>query len=241
MSARALTPLPLPFPLPPRFRSCVGRDELDRLDEHPGGAAAGVVDPAPVGLEHLDQHLDHAPRGVELAPLLALGVRELGEEVLVDTPEHVLRAGLLVAHPDVADHVDELAEAGLVEGRPGVVLGEHPLERGVVPLDGGHGVVHELADGGLPGLVFEVLPAGLGRYPEDVLGPVLVRILRVCPLVDLGFEPRVGLFEGVRDVLEKDQPQDHVLVLRGVHRAAKGVRHLPELGLVADVSGGRAQ
>ena len=134
----------------------------------PAGAAARVVDAALVGLEHLDQQLDDAARRVELAALLALGAGELGEEVLVDAAEDVLRAALRVAEPDVADQVDELAEALLVERRAGVVLGQHALERGVVALDGDHGVVDELADGRLLGLGLEVRPARLRRHPEDV-------------------------------------------------------------------------
>jgi len=47
-------------------------------------------------------------------------------------------------------------------------------------------------------------------------------------------EPGVQLLEGVGDVLEEDQPENDVLVLRGVHAAAERVRHLPQLRLVAD-------
>jgi len=43
------------------------------------------------------------------------------------------------------------------------------------------------------------------------------------------------LFEGVRDVLQEDEAKDDVLVLPGVHAAAKRVGHAPQLGLVADV------
>ena len=164
----------------------VRADELHRLHEHARGAAAGVVHPAPVGLEHLDQQLDHAARRVELAALLALGAGELGEEVLVDAAEHVLGAARLVADPDVADQVDELAEALLVERGTGVVLGQHALERRVVALDAGHGVVHELADGGLLGLGLEVRPARLGRHPEDVQRAVFVRVFGVGALRLLG-------------------------------------------------------
>ena len=59
-------------------------DELLALHEHAARAAAGVVDAALVGRQHLDQHPDHAAGRVELAALLALGAGELGEEVLVD-------------------------------------------------------------------------------------------------------------------------------------------------------------
>ncbi|SMF63989.1 hypothetical protein SAMN06265365_12386 [Tistlia consotensis] len=93
----------------------VGVDELHRLHEHARGAAAGVVDPAAIGLQHLDQQLDDAAGRVELAALLALGAGELRQEVLVDASEHVLRPGFRVADLDVRDQVDELAEPGLVE------------------------------------------------------------------------------------------------------------------------------
>ena len=211
----------------------VGADELHRLHEHAGGAAAGVVNPALIGLQHLDQELHHAARGVELAALLALGAGELGEEVLIDSAQNVLGAGLLVPDLDVADQVDDLAQPLLVQRRPGVVLGQYVLEHRVVPLDADHSVVDGLADGGLAGLGLELRPASLGRRPEDVLGPVLVRVLGVSALVACGVQLGVNLFEGVGDVLEEDQAQDDVLVLGGVHAAAQGVRHPPQLGLVA--------
>ena len=211
----------------------VGVDKGDGLHEHAGRAAAGVVDPAAIGLQHLDQQLDDAAGGVELAALLALGARELRQEVLVDAAEHVLGAGVLVAHHDVADHVDELAETLLVQRRPGIVLGQHVLEHRVVPLDAGHRAVDELADGGLARLGLEMAPTGFRRHPKDVLGPVLVRVLRVGALVLLRDEAGMPLLEGVGDVLEEDQPEDNVFVLGGIHRAAQGVGHRPELGLIA--------
>jgi len=131
-----------------------------------------------------------------------------------------------------------LAEASLVERRAGVVLGQHLLELWVVALDGGHGVVDKLADGGFSRLVLQPRPARLGLDPEDVLGPVLVRIPRVGALVALGLEPGVYFIKRVGDVVEEDQPQNDMLVLGDVHRAAQRVRHLPELSLVADVGGG---
>ena len=205
----------------------VRADELDRLHEHAGGAAAGIVDPAPVRLQHLDQELDDTARRVELAALLALGAGELRQEVLVDAADHVLRAGVLVAHLEVADHVDELAEPLLVEGGTGVVLGQHVLEHRVVAFDRRHRVVDELADDRLPRLGLEMAPARLARHPEDAHRPVLIRVLRVGALGLLAFELGVPLLEGVGDVLEENQAQDHVLVLRRVHRAPQRVGHAP--------------
>ena len=193
----------------------------------------GIVDPAPVRLQHLDQHLDDAARGVELAALLALRTRELRQEVLVDPAEHVARAGVLVAHLDVADEVDQLTEPLLVECGPGVVARQHVLERGVVPLDSRHGLIDGQADGRLPRLRPQMSPAGLRRDPEDVLSDVLVPILGGV-LAPLGEHCLTALFEGVGDVLEENQAKDDVLVLGGVHRAAQGVGHRPQFSLVAD-------
>ena len=135
------------------------------------------------------------------------------------------------AERDVADQVDELAEALLVEAGAGVVLGQHALERGVVALDGGHGVVHQLADGGLRGAGLEVLPARLLGHPEDAGGAVLVGVFGVGALRLLGFELGVLGLEGVGDVLEEDQAEDDVLVLGRVHVVAQRVGGGPELGL----------
>jgi hypothetical protein len=50
----------------------------------------------------------------------------------------------------------------------------------------------------------------------------------------------VVLREGVRDVLEEDQAEDDVLVLRRIHVVAELVGSEPELGLEADIGGGVA-
>ncbi len=126
----------------------------------------------------------------------------------------------------------------LVEPGSRVVLGQYALERGIVALDGGHRVVHGLADGRLGRAGLEVGPARLLRDPEDVRGPVLVGVLGVSALGSLGIELRVLGLERVGDVLEGDQPQDDVLVLRRVHVVAEGIGGLPELGLEAQVGGG---
>ena len=100
------------------------------------------------------------------------------------------------------------------------------------------------ADGGLVGLILaDNRPAGVGRHPEDVLGAVLVRVLGVCAL-----RPHLSstscawrFLEGVGDVLEEDEAEDDVLVLGGVHAAAEGVGHAPELGAVVEgLAGGGA-
>jgi len=44
----------------------------------------------------------------------------------------------------------------------------------------------------------------------------------------------VFFLKGIGDVLEKDEPQNHVLIFRRVHVAALLVRHSPERGLKAE-------
>ncbi len=208
----------------------VGFDELLALHEHASRAAARVVHPALVRGKHLHQQLHHAPRRVELAALLALGARELGQEVLVDAAQDVLGAVLGVAQPDGAYEVNKLAKTPLVQVGPRVVLGQHALEAHVVALDSGHRIVHQLANGGLLRVLLEVVPSRLRRHPEDIVSPVLVRVLRVCSLSLLGNEFRVALLESVRNIFEEDEPEDDVLVLRCVHAAAELVRRFPHLG-----------
>ena len=207
-------------------------DEVDGLHEHAGRTAAGIVNPAPVRLDHLHQQPDHAARGVELAALLALGAGELRQEIFVDAAEHVPRAGLRIPHPDIAYHVDELPEPLLVERLAGVILRQHILERRVVALDGGHRTVDDLADDRLPRLRLEMAPAGVRRYPEDVLREILVAVLGSLR-APFGQDRGMALLEGVGDVLEEDQPEDDMLVFRGVHRAAQRIGHRPQFGLVA--------
>ena len=141
---------------------------------------------------------------------------------------------------DGGDEVDQFAEAVLVEAGAGVVLGQDALEARVVALDGDHGVVHDLADGGLLGAGLQVGPAGFGGHPEDVLGLVFVRVFgigaRVVALA--GDELGAVFLEGVGDVFEEDEAEDDVLVFRRVHVVAQLVGGEPELGLEAEVGGG---
>ena len=141
----------------------------------------------------------------------------------------------LLAQADVADQVDELAQPLLVEPRVGVVLGQHAFERRVVALDGEHRLVHGLADGGLLGVGLQVRPAGFLGHPEDVDRSVLVGIFRVGPLGPFGVEFGVLLLEGIGDVLQEDQAEDHVLVLGRVHVAAERVGGLPQFALEAKI------
>ena len=102
-----------------------------------------------------------------------------------------------------------------------------------------------VAMSGARGLVLEVLPARLGRHPEDPLGGVLVAVLqqafellaRDAVGFQLGLELVAAGLEGVGDVLEEEQAEDDVLVLGGVDLAAQGVGRLPEGVGVGEVGG----
>lgn len=98
----------------------VGLDELFRLNKHPRGTPVGVVDPPPVGPEHLRQDLYDAAGGVELAAVVALGARERAEEVLAD-PSKVPGLVVAVSEVEVGGKVCQLPEALLVEGGTDVV------------------------------------------------------------------------------------------------------------------------
>src|SRR5947207_15908787 len=69
--------------------AAMGFDEFLRLHEHAAGTAAGIVDAAFVGSEHLDQEANDALRSVELSAFLALRAGELAEEVFVDAAEQI--------------------------------------------------------------------------------------------------------------------------------------------------------
>ncbi len=76
------------------------------------------------------------------------------------------------------------------------------------------------------------------RHPENAGGFVFVGIFRVSTLLALRFELGMLRLKGIRDLLEEDQAQDDVLVLRRIHVVAEAVGHLPQLGLEAEIGAG---
>ena len=201
--------------------------------KHAPGAAAGVIDAALVGLQHLDQQPDDGAGRVKLAAALALGSGETAEEVLIDPPENVAGAVGLLGHADPAHKVDELAEHDLVKRRAGIILGQDALERGIPGLDRQHRVVDVLADRRLLGLGLQMRPASLLRDPEDVLGEVLLRVLRVSQLLVEKLRPL--RLKGIRDVFEEDQAERDVLVVGWLHVATQLVRRRPKLRLEPEI------
>jgi len=86
----------------------------------------------------------------------------------------------------------------------GIILGKHALERRIITLDGEHGIVDHLADGGLFSIGFKEGPAGFLGHPENIDSAVLVRVLRVSALVVLGLQFSLLLLKGIGNILEKD-------------------------------------
>jgi len=210
----------------------VALDEARRLHEHPARTAAGVIDTPPEGLQHLNEGLDDARRGVEFARQFALGLGEAREAVFVGAAEDVLRVAVLV-HADVGEEVDDLAQASFVELGPREVLRQDVLQTPVFALDGPHGVVDGGADLGGVGLCGDGLPACLGRDVEDVLGGVFVLVLlEALALVN---ELVVFGLELVGNVFQEDQTQHDGLVFRRVDIAAHLVCRPPDFLLEADI------
>jgi hypothetical protein len=165
-----------------------------------------------------------------------LGNDELAEEVPVDAAERIARLGAVALEADVGDQVDQALHLLQRDAAAGVVAWQLALEVGVVALDGEDGVVDQRSDVGACGLVLRVLPARLGRHPEDMLSGVLVAVLRQA--FELGAGDAVGGqlglefvtpgVEGVRVVLQEEQAEDDVFVFCRVDLSAQGIGRLPE-------------
>lgn len=226
--------------------AAVGLDEALALHEHAARAAARVVHPAAIRFEHLDQQADHAPRRVELAAQLALGLGELAQEVLVHAAQRVAGLGPFALEADVGDQVDQGLHLLGRDAAAGVVAGELALEPRVVALDGEDGVVDQRGDVRSRRLVLQVGPAGLGRHPEHPLGGVLVAALQQAVellagdavLRKLGPQLVAPGLERVADVLQEQQAEHDMLVLGRVDLAAQCVGGLPESVGVVEVGAG---
>ncbi len=209
-------------------------DELFRLHKHAAGAAARVVDPSLVRLDHLDHHTYDRARRVEFPTSLAFRTRELAKEILIDAPEHIARLSFFLAKCDARDKVDQFAKHHRVESRAGVVLREYTLEILVVLLDGQHGLVDHLSDRGLLRVRLKMGPARGGWHPKHVFGGVLVAVFRSLWI----FGHKLGALglEAVGNVLQKDKAECNVFVVRRFHVAAQLVGCLEQFCLKAEVA-----
>jgi hypothetical protein len=76
----------------------------------------------------------------------------------------------------------------------------------IFTLDGLHGLVHRLANGGLPGASLQIRPACFGWHPQDIDGAILVGVLRVGALATLGLQGGVLLLKASEMYLRKIRP-----------------------------------
>ena len=118
-------------------------DEVAGLHEHAAGAAGRVEDDAVVRLDDVDDGLHDRRRREELAVVVGLLHRELGQEVLVDAAEDV--AGGLRICSLSNSRIRSSSTFGLEDA---VVLGEDALKRLELRLDRGHRVRDELGEVG---------------------------------------------------------------------------------------------
>jgi hypothetical protein len=87
------------------------------------------------------------------------------------------------------------------------------------------------------GLILQVRPPRFRRHPKDALGSVLVaRLEQFVKLFaldaifrQLGPQIIAAALEAVGDVLEKQQPENDVLVLGGIDLSAQGVGGFPKV------------
>jgi len=195
------------------------------VTQQPARAAGGVEHPPLKRLEHLDQQPGDRRWREVLAAAVALRAGELLDEVLIRTPKDVARCAGVRAEADLRDRLHQRAHQLGRERRAGVDAREHFAQTRVFPLDRGERIVDPPRDVGPGGRDEQRRPTGGLGNPEDVLGDVLVavlkrlrprrRVLDVCLAPrrgDLVLERRAALLEGVGDVLQDEQPQDEVLV-----------------------------
>src|SRR4051812_48476325 len=120
--------------------------------------------------------------------------------------------------PDRSNQVDELSEASLVESLAAVVAGQDALDRGILLLDLVHRVIDVRADRCEFGARLDVLPAGVGGDPKNILTGVLVAVFKergASGLVDpvslqLALDRFAASLETIGDVLQEDQSEDDV-------------------------------
>lgn len=135
-------------------------------------------------------------------------------------------AAFLVAQANSGNKVDDAAETLLVQVGPGIFLGQDTFERGVVPLNGDHGAIQQLANNRVFGPALQVGPPGLRRHPKDVFGGVFVPILGIGTFI---LHQRGVLFiESVGDIFEENEAQDDMFILCGIQVASEFIRSRPE-------------
>ena len=208
------------------------------LDKHAAGTASGIEKFFIAGLRV--QHFDHIPhdcgRRIEGPAVLTLCQGEVAEEVFIDLAEDINGA----VFGDILENADDVGEQLrlLLRHELGVdLLGQHTLHLGIFPLDGLHGLFHQI---------------GLLRCVRRVINKVIIGALweeeaalfdrdLLAGFLHAGAEPlgilRVDLIlvlleQNIR-IAKEDQAEDRltVFVRRQMRTGTQHVRRMPEVVL----------
>ena len=204
-------------------------DVVRTLDQHAAGPGGRVADAPPLGRpQQLDDQLDHHPRRVELATLLARVVGELLDQVLVGAAEQVglghpvvPKGDLREAGPDARARCRGSSRRRACVRRCSRCRRER-LQRAVLLLERRARLVQRLAD--VVGRPLDSAPPRPVRHEELVL-------IRIGPRHRLGDalgDELLRLFlEAIRQPLQEEQAEDVGLVVAAVDRSAQDVRRRP--------------
>ena len=207
-------------------------DEVAGLHEHAARAAGRVEHRAVVRLDDVDDGLHDRGRREELAVVVRLLDRELGEEVLVDAAEDV--AGGLLDLRAVEEAHQVFEHLGLEDA---VVLRQDAEERLELGLDGGHRVGDQPRKIGTAGgslLHDEVVLRRRGqveRAARDVVGRQDLAPGHLAARL-VGLDLPVCRVEAIGGVAEEDDPQHGHEVVAGSEFGvgAEVIGGLPEVG-----------
>ena len=208
------------------------------LDKHAAGTAGGVEELLVTGprVQHLHHIAHDGGRRIEGSAVLTLRQGKVAEEVFIDLAKDVHGA----VFGDILENADDVGEQLrlLLRHELGVdLLGQHTLHLGIFPLDGLHGLFHQI---------------GLLRCVRRVINKVIIGALweeeaalfdrdLLAGFLHAGAEPlgilRVDLIlvlleQNIR-IAKEDQAEDRltVFVRRQMRTGTQHVRRMPEVVL----------
>ena len=140
----------------------------------------------------------------------------------------------MVDHLDIGKEVNDLTEPPLIQLRTGKVFGENVFEPLVFLLNAPHGLVDDCANLRRVRSSGYDAPSCVFRYKEDILRRVFVLIL--FKAIALSNKLLILCLEAVRDVFQKNQPENNRLVFRSVDVASKDASCIPNLFFKSNIA-----